>query len=78
MDKLWADWYDWVLGSGPQLALLKDRVTYFMMGADEWRYAPTLEAASAGVLQFFLEGTPEELCPSRLWRPGGAEARYHT
>ena len=32
MDKLRADWYDWVLGRGPQPALLKDRVTYFMMG----------------------------------------------
>jgi putative CocE/NonD family hydrolase len=61
MDKLRADWYDWVLGRGPQPALLKDRVTYFMMGADEWRYAPTLEAASSGVLQFFLEGTAEDV-----------------
>lgn len=61
MDKLRADWYDWILGRGPRPALLKERVTYFMLGADEWRYAPSLEAASSGELTFFLEGTPEDV-----------------
>lgn len=48
MDKLRADWFDWVLGSGPRPALLKDHVNYFMLGADEWRHAPSLAAASSG------------------------------
>jgi putative CocE/NonD family hydrolase len=65
MAKLHADWYDWVLGRGPRPDFLHDRVAYFMMGADEWRYAKTLEAASSGKeLTFFLsapEGTPEDL-----------------
>jgi putative CocE/NonD family hydrolase len=65
MDKLRADWYDWALGRGPQPALLRDRVTYFMLGANEWRYAKTLESASSGKdLNFFLsapEGTPKDV-----------------
>jgi uncharacterized protein len=65
MDKLRADWYDWVLGRGPQPALLRDRVTYFMLGANEWRHAKTLEAASSGKdLTLFLsapEGTPTDV-----------------
>jgi len=76
MDKLRADWYDWTLGRGPQPTLLKDRVTYFMMGADEWRSAPSLEAASSGKnLEFFLEGTPEDIFHSgRLnEKPSGSE-----
>ncbi|HZQ18928.1 MAG TPA: hypothetical protein VFA90_09410 [Terriglobales bacterium] len=48
MNKLHADWYDWVLGRGPQPAFLREPVAYFMMGAGEWRYAKTLEAASSG------------------------------
>jgi len=48
MDKLHADWFDWVLGHGPRPALLKDRVNYFMLGTDEWRHAPSLQAASSG------------------------------
>jgi uncharacterized protein len=65
MDGLHADWYDWVLGRGPKPAFLRDRVAYFMLGADEWRYAKTLEAASSGKdLNLYLsdsEGTPKDL-----------------
>jgi len=48
MDKLHADWYDWVLGRGQRPAFLRDKVAYFMLGADEWRYAKSLEAAGSG------------------------------
>jgi uncharacterized protein len=65
MNRLHADWYDWVLGRGPRPEQLKDRVAYFMMGADEWRYAPSLEAAASGnTLELYLddaEGTPTDL-----------------
>lgn len=80
MDKLRADWYDWALGRGPKPAFLQDRVTYFMMGADEWRYAKSLEAASSGeVLNFFLsapEGTPADVfhSGSLSQKPSGAES----
>jgi putative CocE/NonD family hydrolase len=65
MKRLHWEWYDWALGRGPLPALFKDRVAYFMMGADEWRYAHTLEAASSGeTLSLYLSeprGTPADL-----------------
>lgn len=65
MNKLHADWYDWALGRGPRPEFLREHVAYFMMGADEWRYAKTLEAASSGKdLTLFLsapEGTPTDV-----------------
>jgi uncharacterized protein len=65
MDALHVDWYDWVIGRGPKPTFLHDRVAYFMMGADEWRYAKTLEAASSGKnLILYLsdsEGTPRDV-----------------
>jgi hypothetical protein len=65
MAQLHADWYDWALGRGPKPALLADRVTYYMMGANEWRHAHTLEAASSGQdLKLYLDdarGTPGNL-----------------
>lgn len=65
MGKLHADWYDAALGRGAMPALLRDRISYFMVGADEWRYAHTLEAASSGAtLVFFLAdfaGTPRDI-----------------
>ncbi|MEP6941059.1 MAG: CocE/NonD family hydrolase [Rudaea sp.] len=74
MDKLHADWYDWVLGRGPRPELLRDRVSYFLLGADEWRHAPSLAAASsAKTLELFLaapEGTPAD-----AFRSGSLGAR---
>ncbi len=64
MNKLHADWYDWVLGRGPRPAFFRDKVAYFMMGADEWRYAQSLESASSGEFNFYLsdaEGTPKDV-----------------
>lgn len=65
MNELHADWYDWVLGRGPRPTLLRERVTYYMMGANEWRYAHSLDDASSGEsLALYLEdpaGTPKDL-----------------
>lgn len=47
MNALHRDWYDWTMKSGPKPAFLKDRVAYYVMGPDQWRYAPTLEAVTA-------------------------------
>ncbi len=79
MEKLHADWYDWVLGRGPRPDFLRDNVAYFMLGADEWRYAKTLEGASSGKdLTFYLdapEGTPADVFHSGTLaaRPPGVE-----
>jgi putative CocE/NonD family hydrolase len=65
MQKLHADWYDFALGRGASPALLHDTVAYFMLGADEWRYAKSLQAASSGKeLRLFLAdstGTPRDV-----------------
>ena len=60
-----ADWEDWILGRGGKPAFFRDRVAYFMLGANEWRYAPTLKAASSGSDATFClsdaAGTPPDL-----------------
>jgi uncharacterized protein len=65
MEKLHMDWYDYALGRGPRPSLLRAHVAYFMLGADEWRYADTLDAASSGgKLDLFLaeaHGTPQDV-----------------
>src|SRR5262249_18373350 len=37
-------WFDYALKGGPKPALLADRVNYELMGANEWRHAPSLAA----------------------------------
>ena len=48
MSSFQADWDDWILGRGGKPEFFRDKVAYFMLGADEWRYAPSLPAASSG------------------------------
>jgi putative CocE/NonD family hydrolase len=73
MNRLHADWYDFALGRGRKPELLRERVTYFMLGADEWRYAKSLEAASSGQeLVLFLAasaGTPQDVFHSGVLAP---------
>lgn len=73
MQKLHADWYDSVLGRGASPPLLHDAVAYFMLGADEWRYAKSLDAASSGKeLTLFLSdsaGTPQDVFHSGRLTP---------
>ena len=50
-------WFDFVLKGSAAPSLLKDRVNYEVMGANEWRYAASLEAMGKGSLRFYLDGT---------------------
>lgn len=49
-------WFDHILKGSTMPSLLKDRVNFEVMGANEWRHAPSLEAMSGGLLKFYLDG----------------------
>jgi len=74
MKKLHLEWYDWALGRGARPAFFRERVAYFMMGADEWRYAPTLGAASSGE-QLVLHLSAPEGTPQSAFRSGRLTAQ---
>ncbi len=48
-------WFDHVFKGGTTPSLLKNRVNYEVMGANEWRHAPSLEAMAKGSLKFYLD-----------------------
>jgi len=56
LNALHTDWYDWTMKGGAKPAFLKDRFAYYMLGAgaEEWRYADSLEAASGGEKPLYL------------------------
>jgi putative CocE/NonD family hydrolase len=54
MNKLHKEWYDWTLKGGPKPEFLKKRVAYYLMGAEEWKYADSLEAISDATLRLYL------------------------
>ena len=57
MSKLHRDWYAFTLEKGPKPEFLKNKVAYYVMGADRWRYAPTLEAVTARHEALYLQST---------------------
>ena len=48
-------WFDHVLKAGAAPPLLLDRVNFEVMGANQWRHAPTLEAMATERLKLYLD-----------------------
>jgi len=46
LNKLHTEWYDWAMKGGPKPQFLKKRVAYYVVGAEEWKYADSLESIS--------------------------------
>lgn len=51
------EWFDYVMRGGQKPALLKDKINYEVMGANQWRHAPTLEKMSNETLTLYLTDT---------------------
>jgi uncharacterized protein len=51
------EWFDYIMRGGKKPALLKDKINYQVMGANEWRHAPSLEKMSNETLTLYLTDT---------------------
>jgi putative CocE/NonD family hydrolase len=67
LNKLHTEWYDWVMKGGPKPKFLKKRVAYYVVGAEEWKYADSLEGISNAVKTFYLDSHGEA---SAVFRSG--------
>ena len=54
LPKLHVDWYRWTMGAGKKPHFLKQPVAYYVMGANQWRYAESLDAVTETTESFFL------------------------
>lgn len=57
MNALHLAWYDWTLKDGPRPSFLADHLTYFVLGTDEWRSAPSLAALDEGRTYYLTKGS---------------------
>jgi hypothetical protein len=48
-------WFDHVFKDAPLPSLLSDNVNYQVMGANEWRHAPSLDAMANGSIRYYLD-----------------------
>ena len=54
MEDLAYEWFNYVLKGGKKPELLKGKINFEVMGANEWRYASSLGTLSTHTLKFFL------------------------
>ncbi|WP_160717418.1 CocE/NonD family hydrolase [Chitinophaga solisilvae] len=50
-------WFDYIMKDSSKPALLKDKVNYEVMGANEWRHAPSLREINNDTLTLYLSNT---------------------
>jgi putative CocE/NonD family hydrolase len=49
------EWFDHILKKAEKPGLLRDRVNYQLMGSNEWRHVPSLDAMHSGSMKLYLE-----------------------
>jgi putative CocE/NonD family hydrolase len=54
MNKLQLDWFNWILKNQAKPEFLKDKVTYYTMGKNEWNYASSLQDLQKATLLLYL------------------------
>jgi putative CocE/NonD family hydrolase len=52
--KITYQWFDYILKKGAKPEILKDKINYQVMGANEWRSAPSLDKMNNGFLKMYL------------------------
>jgi uncharacterized protein len=57
LPKLHLDWYAWTMQGGARPEFLKRHVAYYVIQADKWRYADTLEDVTAESRAYYLDST---------------------
>ena len=54
LNALHRDWYDWTMKGGKKPEFLKKRVAYYVVGAEEWKYADDLEKIATATRTLLL------------------------
>jgi putative CocE/NonD family hydrolase len=57
LPQLHLDWYGWVMSGGVRPPFLRKPVAYYVMGAETWRYADTLDAVTAQMKPLFPDSS---------------------
>lgn len=55
--KLSIEWFDYILKDSAKPSLLQDKVSFEVMGANEWKHVPSLSAMNNDTLTFYLGNT---------------------
>jgi uncharacterized protein len=76
LNKLHTEWYNWTMKGGPKPEFLRKRVAYYLVGAEEWKYADSLESVTNTRKTFYLSssGAAGDVFHSGALREGKADS----
>jgi uncharacterized protein len=57
LPQLHLDWYAWTMQGGPKPQFLQKAVAYYVMGAERWRYADTLDGITSQSPPYYLDSS---------------------
>jgi uncharacterized protein len=69
--QLHLQWYDWTMRGGAKPQFLRKNVAYYVMGAEEWRYADSLESVTERYEPLYLHSTAN---PVDVFRAGSLKS----
>ena len=64
--ELYTQWFDWTMKGGRKPEFLKKNVAYYVMGAEEWNYADSLEAINSTPVKLYLDSSERGQNPGKL------------
>ena len=62
------EWFDWTMKNADRPPFLKDHVTYFKMGENNWHYVPNLESMANSKNNYYLSS--ESVNPKSVFHSG--------
>lgn len=68
MMKLHREWYAYAMEGGKRPDFLKKKITYYVMVADQWRYADTIEGVTSRYETLYLQSSGN---PTSVYNSGG-------
>ena len=71
LDKLHTEWYAWTLQGGPKPEFLKQRVAYYLAGAEAWKYADRVDSISDVTKRLYLNS--RQGCANDVFHSGTLE-----
>jgi putative CocE/NonD family hydrolase len=73
--QLHLQWYAWTMQGGAKPEFLRNNVAYYVMGAEKWRFAESLEAITSHSSPWFLQSVSN---PTNVFQAGSLSAEIPT
>ncbi|WP_449401454.1 CocE/NonD family hydrolase [Chryseobacterium wanjuense] len=64
LNKIWLEWFDYILKNKPKPEFLKDKINFQVMGANRWGSAHSIEVSEKNKIRFYLENDGKSLALS--------------